>query len=71
MKRPAPPCGKKCDRRHAGCHSKCERYQQYVKDNEAYRTERLLESRTSQALYQVKNNCVLKCTHYTFKQRSI
>ena len=56
--------------RHVGCHSKCEQYQQYVKDNEQYRTKRLLESRTSQALHQVKNNCVLKCTHYTFKQRS-
>lgn len=71
MKKPMPPCGKKCDRRHAGCHSECEQYQQYAKDNEQYRTERLLESRTLQALRQVKNGCVRKCTHYTFKQRSI
>ena len=71
MKKPMPPCGKKCDRRHAGCHSECEAYQTFVKKYEQYRTERLLESRTLQALHEVKNGCVIKCTHYTFKQRSI
>lgn len=71
MKRPDPPCGKHCEKRHAGCHSECEPYQQFAKDNEQYRQERLKESRVYQDLHQTKNNCVLKCTHYTFKQRSI
>jgi len=71
MKRPKPPCGKSCLKRHAGCNSECEAYKQFARENEQYRQERLKESHTYQAIRQTKNNCVLKCTHYTLRQRQV
>ena len=37
------PC-KECTERHLGCHSTCDSYQEYVKEREIYREERLKRS---------------------------
>ena len=38
MQKPKAPC-KDCKEREVGCHIRCEKYQQYVADNETYHRE--------------------------------
>jgi predicted metal-binding transcription factor (methanogenesis marker protein 9) len=40
------PC-KDCPDRHALCHSTCEKYQAFVREREAIREQKKLESRTN------------------------
>lgn len=39
MNRPSSPC-KDCPDRHMGCHSECEGYKNYEKENEEYKAQK-------------------------------
>ena len=42
MNKPKPPCGKNCGKRYLGCHIDCEKYNEYVKQNEEYKKQRMV-----------------------------
>ena len=44
------PC-KDCPERHYLCHSECEKYLEYKKQNDALREQRLKESQTNHDIY--------------------
>lgn len=63
MKRPMPPCGKDCPKRHTGCHNECDPYKVYEKESNAFRDERHKKQATTDALNQLKDHCVRSITH--------
>ena len=68
MKRPDPPCGKKCEDREQGCHSKCEKYQVYVYQNEIYKEEIRKARHINTVLSDLKDHCVRSVTHGAVKR---
>lgn len=53
---PKAPC-RYCEEREVGCHSKCEKYQEYYRDNEKFKAEKLKRKEEEYITrYYVKDN---------------